>query len=298
MPFVVSVILFGLPHGAVDHLIPFRLCGFKFTPQRLSIVIGIYLLLFGLYLALWYVVPSIGFLLFIFMTWLHWGQGDLYALLRFAKATHLRSRRLRAATLLVRGSLPMLIPLLAFPQTYRMVAGDIIGSFQPGAEAQLDWAFSSGFRVAVGGGLMLLIVTTLIQGWRASKVVGRRSWLLDAGETGLLLLYFAVVPSLLAGGLYFCLWHATRHLARLYLIDRTSATIPLKSGSIRRWRIARDAAPLTLVALLLLAGLYRLVPYTPQTLGQHVGLYMALIAALTFPHTLVVCWMDWREGLW
>jgi beta-carotene 15,15'-dioxygenase len=60
----------------------------------------------------------------------------------------------------------------------------------------------------------------------------------------------------------------------------------------------RDAAPLTIAALVLLAGPSAIVPARPSDLQGGVGLYLALIAALTLPHTLLVTWLDWRQGVW
>ena len=61
--------------------------------------------------------------------------------------------------------------------------------------------------------------------------------------------FFAVVPPVLAVRLYVALWHAPRHIARLVLLDPAPALS----------RFARDAAPLTGLALAVLAGLYDVV---------------------------------------
>jgi Brp/Blh family beta-carotene 15,15'-monooxygenase len=108
-----------------------------------------------------------------------------------------------------------------------------------------------------------------------------------------------VVPPLLAIGLYFCLWHAPRHIARLVLLDRQA--IPgTEQRSLRSaiTRFARDAVPTTLAALVLLGVLYVVVPSRPDSLSALLALYLALVAALTLPHTVIVTWMDVRQGVW
>lgn len=50
----------------------------------------------------------------------------------------------------------------------------------------------------------------------------RRVWREDAFEIVLLAAFFALVPPVLAVGLYFCLWHSVRHVGRLMLLDPTS----------------------------------------------------------------------------
>ncbi len=99
--------------------------------------------------------------------------------------------------------------------------------------------------------------------------------MIDAGETLLLALYFTVVPPLLAIRLYFCVWHAPRHIARLVLLDRQA--IPgteQRSLRLAITRFARDAAPTTLAAPVLLGGLYLVVPNRPDSLPALVALYL------------------------
>ncbi len=127
-PLLLSIVLFGLPHGAVDHLIPVRLAE---TPLRRSLgLVGLgYLVLGGLYLILWLVAPLTAAMSFLAVTWFHWGQGDVHALLAFVEAPHLDSRPRRVGTLLVRGGLPMLVPLIGFPGRYQTVLGEWLALF-------------------------------------------------------------------------------------------------------------------------------------------------------------------------
>ncbi len=48
----------------------------------------------------------------------------------------------------------------------------------------------------------------------------------------------------------------------------------------------------------LLGGLYMVVPRRPDSLPTLVALYLALVTAPTLPHTLIVTWMDLRQGVW
>jgi Brp/Blh family beta-carotene 15,15'-monooxygenase len=102
----------------------------------------------------------------------------------------------------------------------------------------------------------------------------------------------------LAVGLYFCLWHSVRHIARLVALDAPAASA-LATG--RRWpavrRFARDAAPLTAGALVVFAALYLAVP-TDGSLAGLVAVYLVLLAVLTLPHVVVVTRMDRVQGLW
>jgi Brp/Blh family beta-carotene 15,15'-monooxygenase len=295
----VSVLVLGLPHGAVDHLAVPRVRGRPVTLRALAGVGALYGLLGGAYLALWFLAPVPAFLLFIGITWAHWGQGDVYALLALADADHLRTRTQRLATAAVRGGLPMLVPLLSSPGQYRRVARALTGRFGV-SPADLAPLFRVETRLVLGAGFALLTLGTLAVGYaRTPDGLANDGWRLDAGETGLLWLFFLAVPPILAVGVYFCLWHSVRHIARLVLLDPGSVT-GLRDGRAAPalGRFARDAAPLTLVSVGFLVAFYYLVPVQPADIEGLVGLYLVLIAVLTLPHVVVVSFMDRVQGVW
>lgn len=292
IPLVASAALLGLPHGALDHLAPSRVTGKRLGIKVMVFFLVGYLLMVGLFLGLWWVVPAVGFVIFILMTLLHWGQGDLHALLAFGTGRD-ASRPSRLLTLVARGSLPMLVPLVAFPADYELAAVTIVEVFGGTAE-QLAWAFSANLRsgvVILLGGLLSLHISLLYLD------LPKKAFWYAAAETLTLVAFFAFVPAFFAVGLYFCLWHASRHIARLMLLDPESerAFAAGKVG-LPLIRFGKQALPMTLGALLLLSGLYIALPQT--NLLDSLGLYLALIAALTLPHMIVVTWMDWQEGVW
>lgn len=298
LPFAVSLMLFGLPHGAVDHLVPSRLAGRDADGRSVLAVVLLYLVLSGLCLALWFVAPAAAFVLFVCVTVFHWGAGDLHALLFFGPAgLDGMGRASRALLLLLRGGLPMLIPLLFFPDAYRGVATAAAGLFDADAAA-LSGAFSQAFGRAVGTTLAAVALLFLLRA--AGNLAGeRRALLTVALETLLLFAFFAVVPPVLAVGLYFTLWHAPRHVARLVLLDPAGACY-LSAGRPGRAlaRFARQAAPLTVLALALLVGLYLVVPRVAEDPGSLLALYLVLVSALTLPHASLVTYMDARQGVW
>jgi Brp/Blh family beta-carotene 15,15'-monooxygenase len=298
-PLAVSVLVLGLPHGAVDHLAVPRVRDRPVTIRALAGVGALYGLLGGAYLALWFLAPVPAFLLFIALTWAHWGQGDVYALLALADVDHLRTRAQRVATAAVRGGLPMLVPLLSAPGQYRRVARALTGRFGVGP-AELAPLFRVETRLALGVGFAALTLGTLAVGLaRAGSGLADRGWRVDAGETALLWVFFLAVPPVLAVGVYFCVWHSLRHIARLVLLDEGSVT-GLERGQVgpALRGFARDAAPLTAVSVAFLAAFYYLVPVRPGNLEGVVGLYLVLIAVLTLPHFVVVALMDRVQGVW
>jgi Brp/Blh family beta-carotene 15,15'-monooxygenase len=287
VPFVVSIVLFGLPHGAVDHLVPPRLRDERPDVRSVGRVMAAYTVVFFVYAAVWFVAPVASFVFFIALTLFHWGQGDLHASLALLR-TPIESKVGRAVTILARGSMPMLVPLITFPGEYREVADSLIGVFDPNGAASFAYVFEPTFRLGVAAFLIVLVVAT---------VYFSRSTF-EAGELLLLGVYFATVPPILAVGFYFCFWHSTRHIARLVALDPVASERAEENdltGSLGRF--ARDAAPLTAGALVLLGCLW-VVASPPPTLEGFFALYLILIAALTLPHAGVVTLMDRVQRVW
>jgi len=310
LPLVASAILFGMPHGAVDYVALPRARTGRVDLRGVAVVVLLYLLLGGAYLALWFLAPVPAAGLFVLVTWFHWGQGDLYVLRDLFGAVHVADRQQGALTVLVRGGLPMLVPLLGFPGRYRDVLGTFVDPFGGSVEA---WRlFDQGPRVVLGAVFAGVTLLTLARGYRhvrggAPDESGldtrdgdaRRGWRLDAAETVLLWGYFLLVPPLLAIGVYFCLWHSLRHIARVVLLDGTS----VEALSRGQWllptgKFALEAAVPTALALGIVGALWAATPSTVSTLAGATGLYLVVIAVLTLPHTAVVVWLDREQGIW
>ncbi|WP_440769244.1 Brp/Blh family beta-carotene 15,15'-dioxygenase [Natronorubrum sp. DTA28] len=297
LPLLVSVLVLGLPHGAVDHLVLPRAREEAVTRRSLVAIGVLYFAISTAYAVLWVLAPAAAFVLFILVTLFHWGQGDVYALVELTGVDYFEGAGSRVLTLFVRGGLPMLVPLVAFPEQYAFVAGTLVGLFDPAAAAALEPAFQPSVRLAVGIGFGVLVVATLGRGLVRSGPTG--PWLIDAGETLGLVALFALVPPVLAIGLYFCFWHSLRHILRTMLVDDRAASA-LSRGALGEAsrRFARDAAPLTGGAIVVLGGVALLVPRTPATVPDIVALYLVTIAILTLPHVVVVTALDREQGLW
>lgn len=289
VPLVASAALFGMPHGAVDHVAAARTADVSLL-RGLAAVTALYTVLGGAYLGLWFVAPVVAAVFFVALTWFHWGQGDVYFLLAVT-GERPRTRARRALALVVRGGLPMVVPLVAFPGTYRSVVGEWAALF--GADLASVAPLFGEARFLLGGGLAALTLLALALG------AGDPGWGVDAVELAVLWTFFLVVPPVLAVGLYFCLWHSPRHVARVMALDERTADA-LREVDLRRAlaRFGRVAAPLTVLALVLIVAGAALVPNPPATLSGWVGLYLVGIAVLTLPHAAVVTWMDDRQGVW
>lgn len=263
----------------------------------MAVVAVLYAVLMTLYGAIWFLFPVAAFVFFILMTWAHWGQGEVHALGALLNVTHLKTPSSRGLVVLSRGAIPMLVPLVAFPEQYRFVAETLVGLFVDPALGGLSVVFTLRARATVALVLGVVLLTSLLLGYR--RRADDREWLLDVGEVVLLVGFFATVPPILAVGLYFTVWHALRHIGRLLAID------PVARNALERGdrgdalvRFFADATPLTLAAVAIMVASYFLVPTTPVALADLIGLYLVVIAVLTLPHVIVVTWLDTVQGVW
>jgi Brp/Blh family beta-carotene 15,15'-monooxygenase len=280
VPWLLSLVLFGLPHGALDHEVALRLWRPQPPPRwALPVILGGYLALVVVVLASWLVSPVILFLGFIALTWAHWGLADLWwSWVR--DPAYFSSRFHRAIFAALRGALPMLVPLGSDPGFYRQTAQAACALFRGPAEA-FNWIEYDATRdLALG-------VTAVLAG--LDFILAQRSawsrWL-NVLEGVSLAFFFLALPALVSIGLYFTFWHGLRHLLRLKSFEGISWT-----------RLTLQALPATLGALGLLLGLAWVTPH-PAGYLPLLALYLVLISALTVPHALIVGWMDAREGLW
>jgi Brp/Blh family beta-carotene 15,15'-monooxygenase len=287
-PFLVGMVFLGLPHGALDHLAPLFIRHRNLTPRYLVLFVLGYLACVGLYLLFWHFAPAAALVVFLLFSWLHWGQGDAYFQRIFEDRPPARNRSEELVRWLVRGGLPIFLPALAFPSAFARVASGILGWYGQAGTISLG----ESWRIAGIALLALLICAYLWLSWSGK----RQGFWRDAWEVALLLVFFLLASPILAVGVYFCVWHSARHLARLMLLDDANR-LPLTLGDLAKplLRTAWEAIPMTIGALLLLAGLFWWTGRSVITPEALVYLYLSLIAALTFPHFLLVLWMDREE---
>lgn len=295
LPLAASVAIFGLPHGALDYVALPRALSGRVDARGLVIVGVLYAVLGGAYLAAWLVAPVAAAVAFIALTWFHWGQGELFVLRDAFGGNYLEDRTQQVLTTVVRGGLPMVVPLVGFPEQYRAVLETFVEPF--GGSIGSAWLFEPGGRAIVAVGFGLVTVVTL---WRGRRLAGSdgRGWQADAAETALLWVFFLAVEPVLAIGIYFCLWHSLRHIVRVGLLDERTASA-LAAGEWLRpaGRLAIEALPTTLAAGGLLWVLYVVTPASDGVAGA-IGVYLVGIAVLTLPHAAIVTWIDVKQGFW
>lgn len=227
--------LAGLPHGAVDHLVPFW-TGWarRSAPVMLVVLLGYIGVAVMTWAGLHWAGPVVLPLLLV-VSVLHFGTGDLMADRddQPADGPAPLSGLVLVVAVLARGGPVVAGPLLLWPDQ----AGQAL------AAVQLNFAMPAWWvRVLLAGVVAVCVLAAAVASLRSRD---RRA----AVEVVLLAVLFATVPPLAAFGVYFGAWHGLRHTARLIACDprnHADLTVGRLLRPVRRFLVS--AALPTLVA--------------------------------------------------
>ncbi len=302
--FLFGMVVLNLPHGGFEHFDNLR---FRTGSFQLS-YIAVYVLAIAAFVGVLFVSPVLGLAGAITVAVAKGGIADLAALDATGLSGHLTSGPQRWLAAAVRGGAIMLVPMIAWPETFYTFSSYMVSIFAPGALAawHLDLQTNQ-LLLTVGFGSLL--VAHLVVGFRRRDSV--RTYAIEAGETLLLVGYFIVVPVVLAVGLYFPLWYSARQVGRATLVTDEPADGTYADGLLS----VLDSADPTYIALgawgVLIAGaiatfglgaiLFLIVPNPfggAPLLPGLVAFWAIFISVVAFPHVLIGSFWDRERGIW
>ena len=261
-----SVLIIGMPHGALDHKIYFKALHKEETLKTQIVFYAGYLLVVAVYAWLWYVQPFIGFVLFMLFTLYHFGQSDTerLPLSGALKQLFILSRGLSIAGLILFGSDPFYTSRIVESVTGISLIS-IIYNFTTAEDLRIFFA--------------LLYPSVFLLGSIFSKQVALKSWLsIDALVVPAL---FSLVDPIFAFALYFGLWHGYNHTkTMLDFLNSKDQQIGFK------W-FYKETALFSAISYIGLILIYFLV----EAFGDEallVAILFTLISVITLPHMLVV----------
>ncbi len=250
------IILLGVPHGALDG----EICRTILRPRRghawFAVFAIPYLFLFATVLIAWRAVPLWTLLAFLMASVWHFGAED---------APHSGGLEI-----LVRGGMPVALPLLVHPAATLLVFSTITGvPLRP-----------SGWELAVGQGWLVLaglwILTVFI-----SEQLGRLA------VPALLAALFVVLPPLQAFAIYFVCVHAPAHAAGVISDPVLAPRVTDGRGAVIY------ALPITLLTVAIGVALWPF--YTGAVPQRLLAVTLQMLAALTLPHMLLEAALERRR---
>jgi Brp/Blh family beta-carotene 15,15'-monooxygenase len=267
---VVAVIALaiGIPHGALDHLVTLP----KSQPTKMAIFIVIYVAVAVVAVVGILNFNTVGFILVLFMSAIHFGIGDAAFISEIDRRTVPVRKLNRWFYIPAAGFTPVFIPLVNSAST------EALASVNP---ALINW--HQGFDSQI-----LFAVTTFVLVAILVMIIGKRNR--EALDLILLLLLAHLAPPLIAFAVYFGCWHAMRHTARLTLslpqcIEDLTQGMPRKAFS----NAVIPGLP-ALIGTFVVAGIMALSGRDFS--DEFFWMALVVVWALTVPHMVVTAKLD------
>ena len=265
----VIALIIGIPHGALDHLVTLP----KNKPAKMALFVVIYVLI--AVAAVWAILRwnVLGFQLVVIMSAVHFGIGDAAFIAESERLNNRASKSLidRLIYALPAGLLPVFVPL----------SSDLTNSALAEVNPKLiNWAGSSTNFIHL---LVLLIAASSL-----FVLVLKRDDK-SAIDLALLAALSMLTPPLVAFAIYFGLWHALRHTARLTL-NLSKSEIAYQSNEPKRAFInaVLPGIPALIGTFIVAAILAAANPDNSRLLWS----ILVVIWALTVPHMMVTAKLD------
>jgi Brp/Blh family beta-carotene 15,15'-monooxygenase len=264
----VIALAIGIPHGALDHLVTLP----KAHPKKMALFIAIYVAVAVVAVIGILQFNTIGFIIVLFMSAIHFGIGDAAFISEIDRRTAPERKLNRWFYIPAAGFTPVFIPLVNSAST------EALASVNP---ALINW--HQGYDSEI-----LLAVTsfTLV----AIAVMGFRKRYREVLDLTLLLLLAHLAPPLIAFAVYFGCWHAMRHTARLTLsLPRSIEN--LTQGSPRKAFLNAVFPGLpALIGTFVVAGIMALSGRDFS--DEFFWMALVVVWALTVPHMVVTAKLD------
>ena len=253
----------GIIHGANDlQLIQKKTQ--KKSPLFFFTTLFIYIGVVLVGIALFYLLPSFGLLFFVGFSTFHFGEQHLESKLEVELSSFLKAFVYIGYGSAVFGLL-FTLQWEEVHQVIYLISSQFISK-------QFTEAF---FFIGLGLFIFSGLFSPNLRGWLFFEIV----------LLAFLGFLFSRASLILGFGLYFVVWHSIPSMQ-----DQLAFLYP--TGTKREWKYLKSSAPYWILSLLGLAGVYfffdlRSIAFLP--------LFFSFLAAITFPHTVVMGWLKLSE---
>ncbi|MTI21322.1 hypothetical protein E1176_09855, partial [Fulvivirga sp. RKSG066] len=226
--FLGMLVVVGIPHGAIDHLIHFK--NAKGSTRKKWYFYIQYLGLAGLVAVSWLYLPILSFLLFMLISAYHFGQSQLFYLQLGALLKH--------TLFLVWGIfLLSIIVVFNYNECYQIFSS--LSSLLVGDWMTIDiWQIS----MLLSGGALFTIFNYLVLNGQMSF----KRFLLEFSLFGAFVVLSIYADAILSFTIYFGLWHSLRSLFIEY------KSLKQQKSFYSAIQFIRDFLPYTLIAIIFL----------------------------------------------
>ena len=264
----VIALAIGIPHGALDHLVTLP----KTEPKKMALFIIVYVAVAIVAVIGILKFNTVGFILVLFMSAIHFGIGDAAFINEIDKRSEGTKKLNRWFYIPAAGFTPVFIPLVNSASTEALASvNPSLINWHQGLDSEILFTVSLFAILAIG-----------------VMVFGKRNR--EALDLIVLLLLAHLAPPLIAFAVYFGCWHAMRHTARLTLsLPRCVENIA--QGMLRK-AFSNAVIPglPALIGTFLAAGL--LAISGRDFTDEFFWMALVVVWALTVPHMAVTAKLD------
>lgn len=264
----VIALAIGIPHGALDHLVTLP----KAQPKKMALFIIIYVAVSIIAVIGILKFNTIGFIVVLFMSAVHFGIGDGAFINEIDKRTDSSRNLNRWFYIPAAGFTPVFIPLVNSAST------EALASVNP---ALINWHQGLDSQILLTVSIFAFLAITVM-------VFDKRYR--EALDLIVLLLLAHLAPPLIAFAVYFGCWHAMRHTARLTL-SLPRCIENLNQGMLRK-AFSNAVIPglPALIGTFVVAGL--LAISGRDFTDEFFWMALVVVWALTVPHMAVTAKLD------
>lgn len=264
---IALICLIGIPHGATDHLLFFSIAQ-KLPGDKNKIQLRFYSVYLGIMAAygfLWYMSPQLSFLLFIIMSFYHFGQENL-------KGCRWKSPYMKNISFMLSGVFLLATPLLSDMDS----AWPIIKSIMGIKENMVIDTNQCRFLAFTLGVIYACFVLLLILSRNMDAGAGSKELI----NCIILFSLFISTPLMMGFAVYFSLWHALPSIIeQIHFLKINQVKYDLKNH-------IRNIAPYTVLSILgIFVGLFFL---DNSSLSAKTGIGFMFLSIITLPHIVLM----------
>ena len=262
--FAMLLVLAGVMHGASDYFMYKILETEKWSLRKSFIFYFKYLFAIIIYAVVWYLLPSLALLLFIFISVYHFGQSNL-------SRHRIKSPFTRRLAYLIWGGFVTLTPLVFHLDQTNAIISEISG-----LKANLSPLMRNNLVA-----LLFILNICLLIFLALRKQLSLKSLSNEITNLIALILLFINTPLLLGFAIYFLFWHST------YAIADQITLLKIKVRDFNFKAYLFSIALMSTIALLGMSiGFIAINSYSNLSFGW--GMFFLFISLITLPHFLLV----------
>ena len=260
---IIGTVVIGIPHGAADNSIFYRLSPGTSPPVfYISYIANI--LAYGL---IWFLLPVFALIIFLLNTFYHFGQSNLFY------AAVPERRWVKKVIYFPWGAFCILPPILFQYEEAAPIVQALIGTLPPSPSTVIPLAPIISAALFTFNALVLIVL------WRRRCITGRDT-VRELLGLGILVFLYAVAPLFVSFIVYWAFWHALNSAVEIVNMFNDTAYRPVR-------QFYRAALPLSLITFIAIAPAVVFLDFHGD-LPSSTALFFGVIAALTVPRTFVM----------